>query len=307
MRRTSSPPRAARSKSVAVAFLVVGTTLTVLLAVYAIVVLAGLRPYFAAYWYAGLAAGVVVAIGMPVLSLRAMAKDHARRLWPILLFAGYLGAVVVGIRLITTVTMVGTRLVSIVTVRIVRQPHSAPSPGAFLVLALVAFVATGLVVGALFASLGLAALLAPAPLRRAHLRWQAWQGRRHPSRRHPRTAGQEGRGARVPTTIRVRIQPPGHGENQPWLSGDLHVTPGRLEWIPSTGAGGAPPVGLTQATLMIPVDQAARPGRSGKRSRFITVCTDAGEIRLRMDPRLFQLAQRAATHPGRRGKRPRQA
>lgn len=75
------------------ALLAVGLAVMTLLAVYAIVVLAGLRPCFAAYWYAGLAAGAVVAIGLPVLSLRAMAKDHHGRRWPMLLLAGYLGAV----------------------------------------------------------------------------------------------------------------------------------------------------------------------------------------------------------------------
>jgi hypothetical protein len=175
---------------VVVAFLVVGWVLTMLLAVWAIVVLAGLRPYFGAYWYAGLAAGAVVAIGMPVLSLRAMAKDHARRRWPLLVFLGYLGAVVVGIRLVATVTPVGTRLVSIATVRVVRQPPSASSPVAFLALASVAFVATGLIVGALFGVLGLASLVAPAPFRRAQVRWQARQRRRHGGgRRQPRRGG----------------------------------------------------------------------------------------------------------------------
>ena len=180
MRRTSSPPRPVRDKIIVVAFLAVGLALMTLFAVYAIVVLAGLRPDFAAYWYAGLAAGAVVAIGLPVLSLRAMAEDHhGRRRWPILLLVGYLGAVLVGIRLVSTVTVVGTRLVSIVTVRIVTQPPSAPSPGAFLVLASVAFVATGLIVGALFGGFGLASVVAPEPLRRAQLRWQARQRRRH--------------------------------------------------------------------------------------------------------------------------------
>ncbi len=94
MQRTSSPPRPMRGKIIVVAFLAVGLALLMLLAVYAIVVLAGLRPYFAAYWYAGLAAGAAVAIGMPVLSLRAMAKDHhGRRRWPLLLLVVYLGAV----------------------------------------------------------------------------------------------------------------------------------------------------------------------------------------------------------------------
>lgn len=172
------------------AFLVVGLALTLLFAVYAIVVLTGLRPYLGAYWYAGLAAGAVVAIGMPVLSLRAMAKDHGRRRWPILLLVGYLGAVLVGIRLVTTVKVVGTRLVSIVTVRIVTQPPSPPSPAAFLVLASVAFVATGLIVGALFGGLGLASVLAPAPLQKAQLRWQTRQRRRHGGgRRQPRRDG----------------------------------------------------------------------------------------------------------------------
>lgn len=180
MRRTGSPPRPVRDKIMLVAFLGVGLALMTLLAVYAIVVLAGLRPYFAAYWYAGLAAGAVVAIGLPVLSLRAMAKDHhGRSRWPLLLLVGYLGAVLVGIRLVTTVTVVGTRLVSIVTVRIVTQPPSAPSPGAFLVLSSVAFVATGLIVAVLFGGLVLASVVAPEPLRRAQLRWQARQRRRH--------------------------------------------------------------------------------------------------------------------------------
>jgi hypothetical protein len=281
MRRASSPPRAVRSKSMQVAVLVVATAMMVFIAVRTTVVLAGLRPYFAAYWYAGLAAGAVVAVGMPVLSLRAMVKGDVPR-WPIWLLVGYVMAVVTG-----------TRLFSLAAVRVVPQPPSAPSPGAFLVLASVAFTATGLTEVALFVALGLASLLAPAPFRRARLRWQVRQGRRHPI-----TAGREGRGARVPTTMPVRLQPPGHEENQPWLRGDLYITPGRLEWIPSNGAGGAPPVELTQATL-IPAHQAARPGRSGTRSRFITVYTDIGEIRLTMDPRLFQLAQRAAAHPGR--------
>lgn len=279
MRRTSNPPRVVRSKSKQVAVLVVATAMMVFIAVRTIVVLAGLRPYFAAYWYAGLAAGAVVGIGMPVLSLRAMVKGDVPR-WPIWLLAGYVMAVVTG-----------TRSFSLATVRVVPQPPFAPpSPSAFLVLASVAFTATGLTEVALVVALALASLLAPAPFRRARLRWQARQRRRHPI-----TAGQDGRGGRVATTLPVRLQPPGHRKNQPWVRGDLHVTPGRLEWIPSTGAGGAPPVELTQATL-IPAHQAARTGRSGTRSRFITVYTDTGEVRLMMDPRLFQLAQRAATN-----------
>ncbi len=190
MRRTSGPPMPVRDRIMLVAFLAVGLAVMTLLAVYAIVVFAGLRPYFAAYWYAGLAAGAVVAIGLPVLSLRAMAEDHHGRRWPVLLFMGYLGAVLVGIRLVTTVTVVGTRLVSIVTVRIVTQPPSAPSPGAFLVLASVAFVATGLVVVTLFGGFVLATVVAPAPLKRAQLRWQARQCRRHGGdRRQPRRDG----------------------------------------------------------------------------------------------------------------------
>jgi hypothetical protein len=192
VRRISGPPRSVRSKKiVAVAFLVVCWVLTMLLTVWPIMVLAGLRPYFGAYWYAGLAAGAVVAIGLPVLSLRAMAKDKkGRRGWPLLLFFGYLGAVVAGIRLVSTVTRVGGRMVSIATVRIVAQPPSAPSPVAFLVLAAVAFVETGLILAVLGVGLVVAILVAPAPFQRAQQRWQARQSRRHGgTRRQPRRDG----------------------------------------------------------------------------------------------------------------------
>jgi hypothetical protein len=279
MRGATSPPANVRGKRVAVAFFVVGTPLLALLAVAIIVPLAGLRSHFAAYWYGGVAAGVVVAIGMPVLSLRAMARDNLPR-WAILLFVGYLGAVVVGTRLLTFTNVVTA----------VQQPHSAPSPGTFLVPASMAFTATGLTLGALSCPFGVAALVSPGFFQRAGLRWWARQRRRRPA-----TVGYPGRAARVPRTIPVRLQPPGHGTNQPWLRGNLHVTPGRLEWVPSTSAGGALPVELTDATL-IPGHHAARRRSSGTRSKIIAVRTDAGEIRLTMGPQLFQLAQLAAAH-----------
>jgi hypothetical protein len=182
-----------RGKKIAVvAFLLVCCVLTMLFAVSAIVVLAQLRPYFGAYWYAGLAAGAVVAIGTPVLSLRTMATKDKRgiRGGPLWLFLGYLGAVLVGIRLVATVTRVGTRMVSIAAAGILRQPSSAPSPGTFLVLASVAFVATGLIVVVVGVGLVVAGLVAPGPFQRAQLRWKERQRRRHQgARRQPRRGG----------------------------------------------------------------------------------------------------------------------
>lgn len=166
----------------AVVLVVVGIALAGLFTLYAIGVLVRLRPSFAACWYAGLAAGAVALIGLLVLSLGAMAKGNVHR-WPILVLLGCVLGVVVGLRLVTIVSPGGKPFLAVME-GTVPHPPSAPSPRAFLVLAWVAFIATGLTVTTLGGVLGLALLLAPAPLRRAQLQWRARQRRRRRQRHH---------------------------------------------------------------------------------------------------------------------------
>ena len=111
-----------------------------------------------------------------------MAKGNVHR-WPILVLLGCVLGVVVGLRLVTIVSPGGKPFLAVME-GTVPHPPSAPSPRAFLVLAWVAFIATGLTVTTLGGVLGLALLLAPAPLRRAQLQWRARQRRRRRRRHH---------------------------------------------------------------------------------------------------------------------------
>jgi hypothetical protein len=168
-------------KWLAICFMVAGMMITALLALVMIAFLVTLRSSFGAYWYAGLAAGAVVSVGAPVLSLRAMANGNVRR-WPMSLLMGCVLVVLLGGRLFTISTVGGKPFISVLE-GTVPHPPSAPSPRAFLVLAWVAFTATGLIEAMLSGGLGAAALIAPAPFKRAQLQWQARQRRRRRQRR----------------------------------------------------------------------------------------------------------------------------
>jgi hypothetical protein len=202
-------PRAVRGKKwLAVFFIVVGMMITVLVTLVMIAFLVELRPSFAAYWYAGLAAGAVVSIGVPVLSLRAIAKGNVHR-WPMLVFMGCLMGVLVGVRVFTISTVGGKPFISILE-GTVPHPPSSPSPRAFLVLAWVAFTAIGGIEAILSCGLGLAMLVAPGPFMRAQLQWQARQRRRRRQRRR------DGRpGPRRPQQRRRRPQRRHSGHRRP--------------------------------------------------------------------------------------------